>query len=166
MWPRPFVSVWCRLLLAVILLSGCSQEQPDHARVRRVIDGDTIELHDGRRVRYLGIDTPEVRRRDGTRLVVDPEPFGKTATAFNRRLVEGQRVRLELDVQTHDRFGRLLAYVYVDGTMVNEELLRAGLAEPMILGPNIRYELQFRALADHARRAAKGMWSGAFEGAN
>ena len=66
---------------------------PLEATVRRVVDGDTIELMDGRLVRYIGIDAPEVRRREGERWVMDPEPFGLAATEANKRLVEGKWVR-------------------------------------------------------------------------
>lgn len=130
--------------------------------VERAIDGDTVELADGRLVRYIGIDTPEVRRRVGGRWVHDPEPFGKEASVVNRALVEGRRVRLEYDVQTHDRFGRLLAYVYVsdeDGErMVNAELVREGFAQLLTIPPNVRYAGQFRALAAQARRDGRGFW--------
>ena len=110
-------------------------------------------------MRYLGIDTPEVRRRVGDRWINDPEPFGEAASDANRRLVEGQHVQLEYDVQTHDRFGRLLAYVYVDGRMVNEELLRLGMAQPLTIPPDVKYADRFRALAEEARRAGRGLWS-------
>lgn len=136
---------------------------PERSSVRRVVDGDTVELADGRLVRYIGIDTPEVRRRKGGGWVEDPEPMGREATEFNRRLVEGRPVRLEFDVQTHDRFGRLLAYVYVspDGereAMANAELLRAGLAQPLTIPPNVRHAELFRGLAEAARRDRRGLW--------
>ena len=144
---------------------------PTEAIVRQVIDGDTIELVDGRRVRYIGIDAPETRRRAGPgdrewragageRWVDDPEPFGKAATAANRQLVGGRRVRLVYDVQTHDRFGRLLAYVVVGEVMVNEELLRRGVVRPLTIPPNVKYAERFRALAEEAREAERGLWGG------
>jgi len=134
-----------------------------------VIDGDTIELRDGRFVRYIGIDAPEVRRRArpgdrewragvGERWVVDPEPFARVATDANRRLVEGQPVRLEYDVQPKDQHGRILAYVYAGERMVNEELLAAGYAQPLTIPPNVRYAERFRTAADGARRAGRGLW--------
>ena len=131
--------------------------------MRRVVDGDTVQLSDGRLLRYIGIDTPEVRQRDGDRWVVNPEPFGRAATEANRRLVEGKAVRLEYDVQTHDRFGRLLAYVYVPAgdageAMVNAELVRLGMAQPMTIPPNVKYAERFRALAEEARREGRGLW--------
>ena len=138
-----------------------SQERlPDRAAVRRVIDGDTIELSDGRLVRYIGIDTPEVRRRRGEQWVVDPEPFGKAASEANRRLVSGRTVRLEYDAQTHDRFGRLLAYVYVNDQLVNEELLRLGYAQLLTIPPDVRYVERFRQVMEEARRARRGLWAG------
>ena len=124
----------------------------------RVIDGDTIELADGRMVRYIGIDAPEVHRRVGERWVFDPEPFGEAATEANRRLVESKMVRLEYDVQTHDRFGRLLAYVYVGDAMVNEELIRLGYAQLLTIPPDVKYAERFRALVEEARRERRGLW--------
>jgi micrococcal nuclease len=128
-----------------------------------VIDGDTIELSDGRLVRYLGMDTPEVRHRIGGRWVDDPEPFGRAATDANRTLVAGRQVRLEYDVQRTDRFGRLLAYVYVtlpDGAevMVNERLVAEGMAQPLTIPPNVKYAERFRARAAEARREKRGLW--------
>ena len=128
--------------------------------VRRVVDGDTIELTDGRLVRYIGIDAPESRQRQGDQWVEDPEPFSRAATRANRRLVEGKHVRLESDVETHDRFGRVLAYVYAGEVMVNEELLREGFAQPLTIPPNVKYAERFRALAEEAREAHRGLWSG------
>ena len=151
-----------RLIVLLALLSSCGGALPEHARVRRVIHGDTLELRDGRLVRYLGIDTPEVRRKDGERWVVAPEPFAEAATEANRRLVEGKIVRLAYDVQTHDRVGRLLAYVYVpDGAgevMVNAELVRQGFAQPLTIPPNVRHAQVFRALAEEARVLRRGLW--------
>ena len=125
-----------------------------------MIDGDTVELADGRLVRYIGIDTPEVRRRVADRWVVDPEPFGEAAAEANRQWVQGKNVRLEYDVQTRDRFGRLLAYVFVGDIMVNAELLRDGFAQPLTIPPNVRYAERFRGLAAEARRARRGLWGG------
>ena len=147
--------VWSSLLF----LTGCHQSAlPHEALVRRVTDGDTIELSTGELVRYIGVDTPEVRRKQGNRWVADPEPFGKEASAFNRQLVEGRRVRLEYDAQTHDRYGRLLAYVYAGELFVNAELLRQGYAQPLTIPPNVAYAEMFRTVAQEARRANRGLW--------
>lgn len=132
---------------------------PEQAIVSRVIDGDTIELFGGQRVRYLGIDTPETRRRIGDRWMKDPEPFGEEATEANRRLVEGRQVRLEYDVQPRDRYGRLLAYVYVGDEMINARLLEDGFAQPLTIPPNVKYTDEFRARAQQARAASRGLWA-------
>ena len=160
--PGRRLSVWLAgiisLLVAVLLRYGISP-LPQHALVRRVVDGDTIQLLDGRLVRYIGIDTPELRRREGSRWVMDPEPFALAATEANRRLVEGKTVRLEYDVQPRDRYGRLLAYVYVDERMVNAELLETGYAHLLTIPPDVRYAEEFRRLAAGARREHRGLWA-------
>lgn len=130
---------------------SCSlRPPPDTALVQRVVDGDTIVLAGGERVRYLSIDTPE---GTGT-----PEFFGPEATEANRRLVAGQRVRLERDVTDRDRFDRLLRYVYVDGVMVNAELVREGFARVLVYPPDTRYVACFSALEQEAREAGRGLW--------
>jgi micrococcal nuclease len=155
---------------------------PTEAKVLRVIDGDTVELMDGRLLRYIGIDAPEVRRRarpgdrewrpgEAQRWVVDPEPMSREAMEFNRRLVDGKLARLEYDVQTHDRFGRLLAYVYVwakggsasrgNEVMVNAELLREGFAQILTIPPNVKYAERFRVLTQEAREGRRGLWGSA-----
>ncbi|MBI3323170.1 MAG: thermonuclease family protein [Candidatus Omnitrophica bacterium] len=154
-------SVVAALLSALVL--GCAAAGlPQDGVVRRVIDGDTIELRDGRLVRYIGVDAPEVRRRAGEEWVEDPEPFGFEAKDANRRWVEGRSVRLEYDVQTHDRYGRLLAYVFVDGRMVNAALLEEGYAQLLTIPPNVKYAEPFRRFVQEARAAHRGLW-GALE---
>ena len=118
----------------------------------RVIDGDTIELLNRERVRYIGIDAPEMRPR--------PEPWASEATEANRGLVERQMVRLVLDVEERDRFGRLLAYVYVDDVFVNAELVRMGLARAVFYWPNVEHQTYFRELEREAQEARRGIWSG------
>ena len=99
--------------------------------VAKVIDGDTLKLSNGERVRLIGIDTPESRdnpklRRDAERTGQDRQAIiamGKRATEFTKKLVEGKQVRLEFDVQQRDKYGRLLAYVYLeDGTFLNSSI--------------------------------------------
>jgi micrococcal nuclease len=157
------------LLLAVALaalaatLAGGRGDDPSAAgataRIERVVDGDTVVVRvDGRRerVRYIGIDTPESVRPDAP-----DECYGERAAAENRRLVEGRRVRLVLDVEERDRFGRLLAYVYraEDGRFVNAALVRAGHARTLTIAPNVRFAARFARLAADARRAGRGLWS-------
>lgn len=120
------------------------------ATVVQVVDGDTIELVDGRRVRYIGINTPE---RD--------QPYYKEATDSNRQLVERKQVQLEFDVDTFDQYGRTLAYVWVDGLLANVEIVRRGFANVYTVPPNVRYEADFRAAERSAREAGRGLWAGA-----
>lgn len=131
----------------------------DEGRVVKVVDGDTIHvLVAGRRekVRYIGIDTPETKHPTKGR-----QCFGAAASAFNERLVGGQRVRLERDVQQRDRYGRLLAYVYRrrDGLFVNAELARRGYAQPLTIPPDVRHSQRLVALAREARRGGRGLWA-------
>ena len=125
----------------------------------RVVDGDTIRVvQDGREeaVRYIGVDTPE-SVKPGSPV----ECYGKAASEANRELVEGERVRLVQDVESHDRFGRRLAYVYRvrDDLFVNAELVRRGYATVLTVPPNVAHEDEFADLARRARRDQRGLWS-------
>jgi len=160
--PTPKSLVWGFTERSIVIAPARATDGtpgPAEAKIHRVIDGDTVELADGRLVRYIGIDTPEVRRRVDGRWVMDPEPFALEAAAANRELVEGKTVRCEYDVQTYDRYGRLLAYVFIGETMVNEELVRRGMAQPLTIRPDVRYTDRFQRLAREARQANRGLWS-------
>ena len=132
------------------------------AKVIKVIDGDTIEvLLQGQqyRVRYTLVNTPETHHP--TKGV---EPFGPEAAEANRRLVAGKTVRLEKDVSETDQYGRLLRYVYVDGLLVNEELLRLGMAQVATFPPDVKYVDRFLATQKAAQEAGVGMWQGLHSG--
>lgn len=120
-------------------------------RVLRVIDGDTIVIEGGEHVRYLGVDAPETQ---GT-----PECYGREATERNRQLVEGKRVRLESDRRDRDRYGRLLRWVWVDGTLVNEQLIREGYATVYRDEPTAKYMDRLLAAEAEARSRGAGLWS-------
>ena len=125
------------------------------AFVQRVVDGDTAVLAGGERVRYIGIDTPELHHP--TKPV---QPYAREAKEFNKRMVEGKRVRLEYDVQRRDRYNRLLAYVYLeDGTFVNAELVRQGYAQLLTIPPNVKHADLFVQLQKEARAAGRGLWA-------
>ena len=122
----------------------------------RVVDGDTIHVQIGDRVekvRYIGVNAPEVHHP-----TKGEEPGGREATEVNRRLLSGGRVHLELDVGERDRYGRLLAYVWVGETMVNAELVRLGYAQVMTVPPNVRHQAMFVKLQREAREAGRGLW--------
>jgi micrococcal nuclease len=150
------------LVVLVALLGGAAPAVVHAASsteglVVRVVDGDTIHVRLGERlekVRYIGVNTPEVHHP--TR---GEEPGGREAHAVNRRLVEGKRVRLELDVQSRDRYGRLLAYVWSGDTMINAELVRLGYAQVMTGPPNVRHQALFLELQRDARAAGRGLWA-------
>lgn len=118
--------------------------------VAAVVDGDTVELTNGRTVRYIGINTPEHN-----------QPYYEEAAALNRQLVAGKQVQLEFDVETFDQYGRSLVYVWVNGLMVNLEIVRQGYANTFTVPPNVRYEKEFRQAEREAREAGRGLWVGA-----
>jgi len=120
----------------------------------RVVDGDTLVLDGGERVRLIGVDTPET---------VDPrrpvQYFGKEASAFTRRMAQGKTVRLEYDQDTRDRYDRTLAYVYLpDGSFLNAEIIRQGYGHAYVRFP-FRYQEQFLALEREAREQGRGLWA-------
>jgi len=135
-------------LVLTLLATGCSRVNENVALVTRVIDGDTIEIEGGYRVRYIGIDTPE-----------RGEPYYWEALQANRNLVEGKKVRLEKAVEDKDKYGRLLRYVWVDDTMVNAELVRLGYAYSYSYPPNLKYQTYFLQLEKEARERRQGLWS-------
>jgi micrococcal nuclease len=116
--------------------------------IAHVIDGDTAELSDGHRVRYVGINTPE-----------RGQPFYEEATEANRQLTEGKKGWMVLDAQTTDRYGRVLAYLWVDGRFINIELVRQGYANAYTEPPNVRYSEEIVAAEQEAREAQIGLWS-------
>ena len=126
----------------------------EFAIVKQVIDGDTVELENGERVRYIGIDTPET---------MDPRKpvqcFGKNATAANKELVEGKRVRLEKDVTDRDKYNRLLRYVYINETFVNLELVKQGFAHSSTYPPDVKYQDLFLVAQTEARENQRGLWA-------
>jgi len=144
------------LLALVTALPAWSTPAPVEGTVVRVVDGDTIHVRIGARVekvRYIGVNTPEVHHP-----TKGEEPGGREAAEVNRRLVEGQAVRLELDMQERDRYGRLLAYVWIGDLMINAELVRLGYAQVMTSPPNVRYQEVFLKLQREAREAGRGLW--------
>ena len=152
-------------LFLFISASACTAS--DTFTVSKVIDGDTIQLSNGERVRLVGLDTPESSdnpklRRDSKRTGQDVKAIiemGKKATEFTKQLVEGRQVRLEFDVQQRDKYARLLAYVYLqDGTFVNAQILKAGYAQVMTMPPNVKYQDLFLNLQQEAREQRRGLW--------
>lgn len=112
-------------------------------------DGDSFRCRDGRRVRLLGIDAPELDQGEGP----------TSRASLERLMPRGRAVRLETDVQPEDRHGRTLAYAWTDAGMVNEAQVRAGMATLLTYAPNVRHVARLRAAQDAARRERAGLWA-------
>ncbi|SMB90253.1 nuclease homologue [Thermanaeromonas toyohensis ToBE] len=134
-------------------------------KVHQVIDGDTIMviLADGReeKVRFIGVNTPEISGQ--------VQPYGLEAKAYTKKRLDGRRIYLELDTAERDKYGRLLAYVWLErpqnkslpeirAKMFNAELLLEGYAQVMTVPPNVKYAEIFKQLEKEARNARKGLW--------
>ena len=153
------------VLAALVLLRpwelGLWRDEPPASAVAyviRAVDGDTIEVDLGGQVedvRYIGVDTPETVKPD-----TPVQCFGPQASRFNHALVEHRRVRLVFGVERRDVYGRLLAYVYLDGGFVNAELIRRGLARTLTIPPNDRFAGRLKRLEMAAARAGRGLWGG------
>src|SRR4030042_4962865 len=122
-------------------------------KVKRVIDGDTLLLTSGERVRLIGVDTPETKHPQKP-----VQYFGKEAYLFTKGMVEGKEVRLEYDWQKRDKYGRLLAYVYLlDGSLLNEEIIKQGYGFAYTRFP-FKYLEEFRKYEREARGNKRGLW--------
>ena len=137
-------------------LPGGGNSERLSALVVRVVDGDTAEMRiegDEEDVRLIGVDTPES---------VAPgqavECFGKRASGFTERLIEGETVELSVGVEERDQYGRLLAYVYLEEVFVNAELVRRGFARTLEIAPNIAFAERFARLQQEAANAGRGLW--------
>jgi micrococcal nuclease len=118
------------------------------------LDGDTIVLTDGRKVRYIGIDTPELGSTDPREV-----ERARQAKQVNDELVQGAKLRLEYDVERYDQYNRVLAYVFLpDGRMVNTELVRQGLARVLLKSPNLRFRNELVQAQREAITARQGLW--------
>lgn len=131
-----------------------SSQSAELAQVKRVIDGDTIELVDGRKVRYIGIDTPELHHP--TKGV---QCFGKEAMEKNKELVEGKMIKMKKDISETDRYKRLLRYIWVGDIFVNEFLVQEGFASQATFPPDVAHVDLFKLAAEEARVNKKGLWS-------
>ncbi len=144
-------------VLLAVLVAGCGNDGPScgpsSAHVDRVIDGDTIVLDDGSKVRYLLMNAPETTNGHN-------DCYGSNASTFNTDLVLGKTVDLSYDVQCKDMYGRWLAYVSVDGTEVNSLMVQRGYACVLHISPDgdSRYD-EFKGYEDAAKAAGRGLWS-------
>jgi micrococcal nuclease len=140
------------LLLLVLLACGPAVAGgPPPCVVARVGDGDTFYCRDGRKVRLIGVDAPELAQG---------EPGREAHAALTRLLPSGRAVRLEEDAAPRDRYGRTLAYVWYDGVLVNEALVRGGWAVLYTVPPNVKYAGRLERAQRAARTARAGLWNG------
>jgi micrococcal nuclease len=152
------------LLLALASLAGCSSSLSERdeaspgrtsARVTKHTDGDTLWLSGIGKVRLIGVDTPEVYG--------DDECYGREASDFVERLVPlGAAVSYRLGIDERDRYGRALAYLYLDdGRLLNLLLVQRGYAQALTIPPNVELAQRFRRAARRARAAGRGLWGAA-----
>jgi endonuclease YncB( thermonuclease family) len=142
---RRWILFW--VLCSYFVLPG-SVIADERVRVNRVYDGDTILLEDGRKVRYLGINSPEFQ-----------EPFYLKAKRFNESLVLGKEIRLEFDQERSDTYHRILAYVYVGDQLANARLVKEGLAHVFLIGPSRRHNTLLLQAQAEAKQNRVGIWS-------
>jgi len=144
-----------RLALLALALAACTQGSPcgpTEGKVARVVDGDTIELEGGTKIRYLMVNTPETTGGKN-------ECYGQNAVTFNTDLVLGKSVSLRYDVECTDRYDRTLAYVTVDGQEVNTILVERGYACVLHIPPNGDDRAdEFADLQAAAKAAKRGLW--------
>lgn len=126
--------------------------------VVRVVDGDTFVIdYNGKneKVRLIGIDTPESVHPNEEKNT----EFGDMVSNYSKKMLTGKNVQIEFDVQQRDKYGRLLAYVYLDGQMYNEVLLENGYAKLATYPPNVKYVDEFTKIQKRARENKMGMWA-------
>ncbi|MCX5678087.1 MAG: thermonuclease family protein [Candidatus Omnitrophica bacterium] len=171
-----YIQVAALLIAAIIYLgiknypftkSTSGTDKTEFYYVARVVDGDTLKLSSGEKIRLIGMDTPEVyysnkllrdSKRSGTDIKTI-QSLGAKASKFTKDLCLGKRVRLEYDAVKHDRYGRTLAYVYLeDGTFVNAKIVEEGYGQIMTVPPNVKYADYFLKLERQAREGKKGLW--------
>lgn len=141
------------ILLSVLLFSRTGLVQ-EWNKVKWVNDGDTIVLSDGRHVRYIGINAPEIAHDNQK-----AEAFGYEAKKYNQSLVRSKKVRLEFDKEKYDRYGRLLANIFLsDGTFINKEMIEKGYAYALPRKPNVKYDRMLLQIQRDAMSAKQGMW--------
>lgn len=164
---------WIWLVTLVLSINigvlGCSQStqgsKPDKVppeaktacTVDRVVDGDTFATKiNGKdeKVRLIGVNTPESVKPGES-----PQPFGKEAAEYTKKMLSGKKVYLAFDVQDRDKYGRLLAYVYLeDGTFYNLHIVQEGYAQVMTIPPNVKFQDRLLAAQKEAKQKKKGLW--------
>lgn len=131
--------------------------QTVESKVTSVIDGDTIVVEGGHKVRYIGINAPETSK-DTSGKKTGEQCFADESYLENKRLVEGKVIKLVRDVSNTDKYGRLLRYVYVNDIFINDYLVINGYAKTMTIKPDVRYYEKFKVSQSHAKSKNLGIW--------
>lgn len=151
------------LIIFTVLTSSCAtlsrQKFQSVHIVTRVIDGDTFCIQDDSnkeiKIRLIGVDAPETRRTKNKEIGY----YGEEAAQFLRELLLNKYIRLEFDIQKYDIYGRTLAYVYLEDTLINDYLVQLGYCKVATFPPNIRYQDLFIVSEKEARMKNRGLWS-------
>jgi micrococcal nuclease len=155
--PRPALVIIIVLIAYNMLSSDKTPENFENMEktvVERAVDGDTIVISGGERVRMIGINTPESVKEAG-----DPEYFGKEASRYTSNNLEGKTIYLEKDVSETDDYGRLLRYIYLeDGTFYNEKIVKEGYAFAGTYPPDVKYNEILQEAERFARENNLGLW--------
>ncbi len=125
----------------------------------RIVDGDTLELKENGMIRYIGLDAPEVRKKTKTGWQYHPEPYALEAKQYNKDFIDHHLIQLEFDQEHNDRYGRTLAYVFINQKMINEEMLKQGLATLLLIEPNVKYTERFILAQRSAMQKRQGVWN-------
>ena len=142
------------LIFFILLTMAGSACAETWFKVKWINDGDTIVLANGQRVRYIGINTPEIDHAKRT-----AQPYGYAARSYNKQMVLNRKIRLDFDLERQDRYGRQLAYVFLpDGIFLNERILQKGYAFFLYRKPNLKYNQRLLKAQQEAMKARKGLW--------
>jgi micrococcal nuclease len=145
---------YLQLIFLSALLFGKTALVQEWNKVKWINDGDTIVLNDGRHVRYIGINAPEIAHDHHK-----AEAFGYAAKKINQSLLRSKMVRLEFDKEKYDRYGRLLAYIFLlDGTFINKKMIEKGCAYVLHRRPNVKYDGVLLKAQRDAMSMKQGMW--------
>ncbi len=149
------ICIWLFVWVAFSGVIPLSAESADEFKsVRKVFDGDTIELDNGVHVRYIGINSPEISHENKPN-----EPYALEAQEFNEKMVSSKQIRLQTDPEKSDQFHRMLAYVFLkDGTFVNQEIVRNGLAYVLYSVPNTTHDDVLLKAQQEAMKSGRGIW--------
>jgi micrococcal nuclease len=154
-------------ILLLFFLASCQSNHHDRSNsqqlysIKKFVDGDTFWVNDGSekglKLRLIGINSPEPRAYFGR----EKEPYGKAASTHMIKLVGNSKVRLEFDVDSLDRYGRTLAYVFLeDGTFINKKMIEDGYAQVATYPPNVKYVDTFLKAQRKVRKKERGLWAG------